>query len=68
MMSAACLLCSKRAEAAVWLALAILTEIVVAQMLWSQGTETKQSFADGRLIASSVATTESVMWQADLGS
>jgi len=58
-MSAGGLLCSSRvcAEAAAWLALAILTQIVVAQALWCQGTEAKQSFVDGRLIASSAATT-----------
>jgi len=39
------------AEAAVWLALATSTQIVVAQMLWSQGTEAEQSFVDGSLIA-----------------
>lgn len=69
-MSAGGLLGSTRvcAEAAARLALVILTQIVVAQVLWRQRTEPKQSFVDGRLIASSAATTESVMWQADLGS
>lgn len=61
------LLCSSGvcAEAAVWLALAMLTQIVVAQVFWCQGTEAKQSFVDGRLIASSAATTQSAKWQVD---
>ncbi len=59
-MSAGGLLCSRRvcAEVAVGLALAILTQIVVAQMLWCQGTEAEQSFVDGKFISSSAATTE----------
>ncbi|KAA6416859.1 MAG: hypothetical protein FRX49_13175 [Trebouxia sp. A1-2] len=46
----------------------MLLKLDTKAVLWCQGTETKQNFVDGRLIASSAATTDSVLWQADLGS